>query len=308
VPLRLPKGLMVSVSGFRGRVGETLTPELVAWLTAAFGAFLRAEGHGDAVCLGRDSRTSGPMLFRAATAGLQSVGCRVIDLGMVATPTLLMAVRHHRAAGGIGVTASHNPAEWNALKLAAHDGMFLDGDASLRYRATLERDPARASWDRLGEVQEDSGATSRHLEAIFTLAVLDLARIRARGLTVALDCVHGAGGASMPTLLERLGCRVHAIGTETDGRFPRDPEPTAAHLKDLSKLVRETGADIGMAVDPDVDRLSLVDETGQPMGEDLTLAMAAAAVLPGRWSRTCRPARWWRTPPVLPGAASCAHR
>jgi phosphomannomutase len=274
---------MVSVSGFRGRVGQTLTPELVAGLAAAFGAYVRSTGHGDSVCLGRDSRTSGPMLARAASAGLQSVGCRVIDLGMVATPTLLMAVRHHGAAGGIGVTASHNPAEWNALKLAGHDGLFLDGEASARFRASLhDRDPARAPWDRLGEVVEDPGATERHLGAILALDLLDVSRLRARSVEVALDCVHGAGGAVMPALLERLGCRVHAIGTQTDGRFPRDPEPTAAHLADLGRLVRETGADLGMAVDPDVDRLSLVDETGQPMGEDMTLALAAAAVLARR--------------------------
>jgi phosphomannomutase len=270
---------MVSVSGVRGRVGETLTPELVASLAAAFGAFVRANAHGDSVCLGRDSRTSGPMLVRAAAAGLQSVGCRVIDLGMVATPALLMAVRHHGAAGGIGVTASHNPAQWNALKLVGHDGLFLDGDASVRFRKSLLEDPPRAPWDRLGEVVEDHAATERHLSAILALPQLDLASIRGRGFKVALDCVHGAGGAFMPSLLERLGCRVHAIGTETDGRFPRDPEPTAAHLGDLAKLVRQSGADIGMAVDPDVDRLSLVDEKGEPMGEDLTLAMASAAVL-----------------------------
>jgi phosphomannomutase len=202
---------------------------------------------------------------------------------MVATPTLLMAVRHHRAAGGIGVTASHNPAEWNALKLAGHDGLFLDGDASARFRAALrDLDPTRAPWDRLGELEEDGSATERHLNAILSLDLLDVGRLRARAVKVALDCVHGAGGGIMPALLERLGCRVHAIGTESDGRFPRDPEPTAAHLTDLAKLVQKTGADIGMAVDPDVDRLSLVDEKGEPMGEDLTLAMAAATVLSRR--------------------------
>ena len=130
MPLVLPDRLMVSVSGFRGRVGDGLTPELVAGLAASFGSFVRSTGHGDAVCRGRASRTSGPLLSRAAAAGLQSVGCKVIDLGMVATPTLLMAVRHHGAAGGIGVTASHNPAEWNALKLANHEGLFLDAEQS----------------------------------------------------------------------------------------------------------------------------------------------------------------------------------
>jgi phosphomannomutase len=274
---------MVSVSGFRGRVGDGLTPELVAGLAAAFGAFVSAEGHGDTVCLGRDSRTSGPMFARAAAAGLQSVGCHVIDVGMVATPTLLMAVRHHEAAGGIGVTASHNPAEWNALKLAGHEGLFLDAEQSARFRATLAaKDPVRAAWDRLGEVTEDRAATDRHLHAILSLPLLDLARVRARAFRVALDCVHGAGGAVMPRLLHSLGCAVDAIGVTTDGRFPRDPEPTAAHLADLGRLVQQTGADIGLAVDPDVDRLSLVDEKGEPLGEDLTLALAAAAVLSRR--------------------------
>jgi phosphomannomutase len=283
VSLHLPEDLMVSVSGFRGRVGEPLTPELVAGLAAAFGSFVRSEGHGDRVCLGRDSRTSGPMFVRAAAAGLQSVGCTVIDVGMVATPALLFAVRHHGAAGGIGVTASHNPAEWNALKLAGPDGMFLDEGQSRRFRATVTGGgPRRAAWDRLGDVLEDGEATARHLDAILALPLLDLRRIRDRAFRVALDCVHGAGGAVMPQLLERLGCRVEAIGIATDGRFPRDPEPTAAHLGDLGRLVRESDADIGLAVDPDVDRLSLVDERGTALGEDFTLALAAAAVLARR--------------------------
>ena len=283
MPLRLPPTLMASVSGFRGRVGEALTPELVAGLAAAFGAFAASRGHGDTVCLGRDSRTSGPMLARAVAAGLQSVGCRVIDLGVVPTPTLLLSVGHHGAAGGVAVTASHNPAEWNALKLSSHEGMFLDDETSARFRAALaESDPPRAPWDRLGGVEADDGAVRRHLDAILALPHLDLERIRARALRVALDCVHGAGGVIMPDLLEALGCRVDAIGTETDGRFPRDPEPTADHLGDLSRLVKESGADVGLAVDPDVDRLSLVDERGEPLGEDLTLALAAAAVLERR--------------------------
>ena len=280
MPLRLPADLMVSVSGIRGRVGEVLTPELVAGVAAAFGSFLLESGPGHEVCLGRDSRTSGRMLARAVSAGLESVGCRVIDLGLVPTPTLLLAVGHHGAAGGIAVTASHNPAEWNALKLASREGMFLDGEASARFQATLAAtDPPRARWDRLGEVTSDQDAVSRHLEAILALPLLEPTTIGARRLVVALDCVHGAGGVIMPALLERFGCHVHAIGTQPDGLFPRDPEPVAAHLGDLCRLVIETGADVGLAVDPDVDRLSLVDERGQPLGEDLTLALAAAAVL-----------------------------
>jgi phosphomannomutase len=271
---------MVSVSGVRGKVGDPLTPELMAGIAAALGAHLREVEGGRTVCLGRDSRVSGPMFVRAVTAGLQSVGCDVVDLGVVPTPTLLMAVRDTGAIGGIGVTASHNPAEWNALKLVSSEGIFLDADRSARFRAYLaDVDPPRAAWNELGSVRLDEGAWARHLERILALPVIDAARIRAAGLKVAVDCVHGAGGPVITELLERLGCEIVGIGMEPDGWFPRDPEPTAANLADLGDLVRKSGAAVGLAIDPDVDRLSLVDETGRPMGEDLTLALAAAAVL-----------------------------
>lgn len=280
VPLSLPPDLMVSVSGFRGRVGAPLTPELVAAVAAAFGIFLRAEGWEGPVCVGRDSRTSGPMLTRAATAGLQSIGVRVVELGVVPTPTLLLATRHHGAAGGIAITASHNPAEWNALKLVTGEGIFLDAELSRRFQDYLRtEDPPRAGWSGIGEVVEDRHAWARHLDAILALPELDVEGLGRRGFRVALDCVHGAGGVVMPDLLARLGCRVSAIGTEPDGLFPRDPEPTAANLGPLTRLVRESGAELGLAVDPDVDRLALVDESGKPVGEDLTLALAAAVVL-----------------------------
>ena len=280
MPLALPPGLMVSVSGFRGRVGHPLTPELVTGVAAGFGAFLRGEGRGDTVCVGRDSRTSGPMFQKAVEAGLQSVGTRVVDLGVVPIPTLLLATRHHGAAGGIGITASHNPAEWNALKLVTGDGIFLDTVMSARFQAYLRaQDPPRAAWDALLEVTQDPAAWPRHRDAIMALPELDRAGLAARAFHVALDCVHGAGGLVMPELLEALGCRVSAIGTEQDGRFPRDPEPTATNLGELGRLVKGSGAVIGLAVDPDVDRLSLVDERGRPVGEDLTLALASAVVL-----------------------------
>ena len=270
---------MVSVSGIRGRVGAPFTPELAAALAASFGAFMTGGSRGP-VCLGRDSRTSGPMFSRAVTAGLQSVGVDVVDLGVVPTPTLLMAVRDQGAAAGIGVTASHNPAEWNALKLVTEEGIFLDAERSAAFRRYLaERDPPRARWDRLGTVAEDAGAWPRHLERILALPCVDPEAIRARRLKVAVDCVHGAGGPVVAELLERLGCEVAGIGMEPDGRFPRDPEPTAANLADLGALVRGSGAAIGLAIDPDVDRLSLVDEGGRPLGEDLTLALAAEVVL-----------------------------
>lgn len=277
---QLPPDLMVSVSGVRGRVGEVLTPELVAGFAARFGAFLREGSDGPArVLIGRDSRTSGPMLVRAVVAGLQSVGCSVVDLGLVPTPTLLLAVEESEAIGGVGVTASHNPAEWNALKFAGAEGMFLDQARMTEFRSRLEEEPRRAAWDELGSVDSDAGAVDRHLERILDLPELDVEGLRDREIHVALDCVRGAGGVIMPRLLEALGCRVDAIGTETDGRFPRDPEPTPEHLEALGRLVRESGADIGLAVDPDVDRLAVVDERGDAIGEDLTLALAAAVVL-----------------------------
>jgi phosphomannomutase len=270
--------LMISVSGMRGHVGRDLTPELVTRHAGALGAWARDAGR-PLVVLGRDARTSGPMFAHAATAGLMAVGCDVVDLGMVPTPTTQLAVEHHHAGAGLMLSASHNPIEWNALKFIGPDGVFLDAGAGARVRAIAEAGPPWADWDGLGTVRSDTGAIARHLDLILALPWIEAARIRARGLHVALDCVRGAGGAAIPPLLERLGCRVSGIHLETDGRFPREPEPIPEHLAELGELVRRTGADIGMAVDPDVDRLALVDETGKPVGEDYTLAFAIRAVL-----------------------------
>jgi phosphomannomutase len=280
MPISLPTDLMVSVSGFRGKVGSCLTPELLASLAAGFGAFLREEGVPGPVYLGRDSRTSGEMFANAARSGLISVGCEVVDLGIVSTPTLLLAGEEGGGAGALGVTASHNPAEWNALKFAGGDGVFLDPERMGRFQTFLrDREIPRASWDRLGSVRMDSGAIDRHIDRILALPFLEVERIRARRFHVAIDCVNGAGGLMIPQLLESLGCRVDGIGLEADGRFPRDPEPTAANLRDLGALVIRTGAELGLALDPDVDRLSLVDEAGKALGEDLTLALCSAVVL-----------------------------
>jgi phosphomannomutase len=270
--------LMISVSGMRGIVGKDLTPELVARHAAALGAWASLRG-APRVVLGRDARTSGPMFARAATAGLMSVGCRVIDVGMAPTPTVQLAVEHHHAGAGLILTASHNPIEWNALKLVGPDGIFLDGESGSAVRALAEAGPARVGWEGVGEVVEDRDAIQRHLQLVLALPMIDLAAIRQRKFHVALDCVRGAGGTTMPALLEQLGCRVSSINVETDGRFPRPPEPLPENLGDLARLVRASGADIGFAVDPDVDRLALVDEQGHPIGEDYTLAFAVRAVL-----------------------------
>src|SRR5262245_51441778 len=223
----IPRDLMVSVSGVRGRVGDPLTPEIVARFASAFGAYLAevAGGRPRAV-IARDSRTSGPMFVRAATSGLQSVGVDVVDIGLAPTPSALFAVRHHRAHGGVVVTASHNPVEWNALKLASGSGMFLDADEAARMRTFIPDDAIRwASWDRLGDVTTDDSAIQRHLHAVLELPFLNIAGLSSRRFKVALDCVHGAGSRLLLPLLEALGCSIVGIGLEADGHFPREPEP-----------------------------------------------------------------------------------
>lgn len=280
--------LMISVSGMRGHVGSDLTPEVVARHAAALGAWARAAGR-PRVVLGRDSRTSGPMFTHAAASGLMSVGVDVIDVGMVPTPTVQMAVEFHEAGAGLILTASHNPIEWNALKFVGPDGIFLDADAGRRVRTLADEGPERSGWDGLGQLRQDDEAVARHFDAILDLDVIDVNAIRARRFHVALDTVRGAGGASIPLILERLGCQVSGINLATDGRFPRPPEPVPANLGELGDLVRETGADLGMAVDPDVDRLALVDERGEPIGEDYTLAFAVRAVLASAHGRVDPP-------------------
>lgn len=272
-------GLMVSVSGIRGRVGESLTPEVVATYAAAFGAWAIAQRPGRPVVVGRDSRVSGPMFHRVAVGALQSVGASVIDIGLTTTPTCQLAVEDHHAGGGLMLSASHNPIEWNALKFIGSSGMFLDASEGAAMRALTERGIPRAGWDALGAVDADSGAASRHLERVLGIPYLDIDAIRALRLHVALDCVRGAGSVIVPALLERLGCRVTAIHLEPDGRFPHAPEPVPANLGELERLVRDSGADLGIAVDPDVDRLALVSEQGRALGEDYTLALACAVVL-----------------------------
>ena len=273
------EGLMISVSGVRGRVGEALTPEVVARFAAAFGAWAAGRARTRSIVVGRDSRVSGPMFHRAVLSALQSVGCDVIDVGLTTTPTCQLAVEHHHAAGGLMISASHNPVEWNALKFIGPSGAFLEAHEGAEMRRLVDGSIPRASWDRLGAVREDRSAIERHIEQVLALPFLDVAGIRKRRFKVALDCVRGAGGRIIPPLLERLGCEVTGIHLEADGRFPRSPEPVVENLQELERLVLQSGADVGMAVDPDVDRLALISEKGKAIGEDYTLALAARVVL-----------------------------
>src|SRR5207302_1678342 len=216
--------LMVGVSGVRGIVGKDLTPDVVTRWARAFGTWVRdngkretGNGNGSAVVVGRDARAAGPAFAAAVTTGLTSVGCDVIDIGLVPTPTVQLAVEHHHAGGGIAITASHNPIEWNALKFIGSDGIFLDGPDGKRVADLVAASPGVGTREP-GNVRADPNAVERHLERVLRLPGLDA-------------------------------------------------------------LVRRSGADVGIAVDPDVDRLAIVDETGAPIGEDYTLAFAVRSVL-----------------------------
>jgi phosphomannomutase len=273
------EGLMISVSGVRGRVGEALTPEVVARFAAGFGTWAAGGAKTRAIVVGRDSRVSGPMFHRAVVAALQSVGCNVIDVGLTTTPTCQLAVEFHHAAGGLMISASHNPIEWNALKFIGPSGAFLEAHEGAVLRRVVDGTIPRASWDRLGSVTEDREAIERHIQQVLALPFVNVSGIRARRFKVALDCVRGAGGRIIPPLLDRLGCQVTAIHLEPDGRFPHPPEPVAENLHELERLVLQSAAEVGLAVDPDVDRLALVSEKGKAVGEDYTLALASRVVL-----------------------------
>jgi len=272
---------MVSASGIRGIVGESLTPDVIVRFAGAHGSLL---GPGPVV-LGRDSRPSGAWVSRAAEAALLAAGHDVVDVGIAPTPSILFAIRHHRAAGGLAVTASHNPAPWNALKLFGPGGTFLaPAQSDAVARRALEGATAWATHERVGAHRVDDEAIGRHREAILALPALHRERIASRRFRVGVDCVNGAGSVATPALLRALGCEVESIFCTPDGLFPRVPEPLPENLGALGELVRRSGAAIGFANDPDADRLAIVDERGEPIGEERTLQIAvdwALAARPG---------------------------
>jgi phosphomannomutase len=267
---------VVSVSGIRGIIGDTLMVEQVMGLSQAFGV---AVAHCERVVVGRDSRSTGPLLMQAVCAGLRAVGCDVIDLGVVPTPTVAIAVGQHKAFGGIQISASHNPSEWNALKFFNRDGRNVD-QTQLDWILECYKDPPMGyhrRWDAVGGYREDRSALDEHHRRV--MAAVDVNAIRSARPRVLLDCVNGAGSVLAPKLLTALGCEVIAIHDRLDLPFPRDPEPTADNLKHLGALVVAAGADVGFVQDPDADRLAIVDETGRYLGEEYTLVLCAAARL-----------------------------
>ncbi|MGH7492501.1 MAG: phosphoglucosamine mutase [bacterium] len=268
--------LMVSISGIRGVVGEGLTPEVVLSFAQAFGTYC----HSGRVVLGRDSRVSGPMLQSIVTAGLLATGCEVIDLGIAPTPTTQLATEHLHAAGGIILTASHNPVMWNGLKLLAGDGLFLDGEQGAQVlRLHEQKKYACKTWEGLGQASRYEKAIDDHLRAVINLPFLDVEKIRRKKFKIVADCVHGAGGVIIPKLLEQLGCVATYLNLEPHGRFPRNPEPLPENLGLLCETVKAQDADLGLAVDPDADRMALVSERGIPLGEEYTLALAVDFML-----------------------------
>jgi phosphomannomutase len=261
--------LIVSVSGIRGIVGEGLTVEAVTAFAASLGTYAKG-GH---IVLSRDGRPSGETLRHAVLAGLLASGCAVSDLGVAPTPTCGLAVRRLKAAGGIQITASHNPAPWNGLKLFGPEGAVLTAAEGKKVQALFRAGTRHwTSFDRLGSLQECRSAEDWHRERV--LELVDVPRIRARQMRAFLDANGGAGGPLGRRMLESLGCRPVCQGCYADGHFLHEPEPVAENLHAVGPLVTENAADVGFVLDPDADRLALIDEKGRYVGEELTLALA----------------------------------
>lgn len=265
----MTKKLLKSISGIRGIVGRTLTPVEVLKYSCAFGNYCK----GGKIVLGRDTRKSGKVFREAVFSGLLSTGCKVIDLGICPTPTMGMAVKGLKAKGGIMITASHNPAEWNGLKFFNSKGIFLDEKEGRRFYSSAEKRRSYSEWNKLGGTQSDESWTEKHIQRILKLSCIEVNKIKRKRFKVVLDCNNGAGSKIAPKLLKRLGCQVIELNCGLSGAFVHKPEPVPENLDLLSKKVRGARADLGFALDPDADRLAIVSEEGIPLGEEYTLAL-----------------------------------
>ncbi|MCA9732335.1 MAG: phosphoglucosamine mutase [Deferribacteres bacterium] len=263
--------LMISVSGIRGIVGDGLSPEIVTQFAQAYGTYCE----GKPVVIGWDARVSGEMVHRAFVAGLISVGCDVIDLGIAATPTVQMMTEKLDCAGGIIITASHNPIMWNGIKMLAPDGLFLDAEQGAKILEIRENKAfAFKSWDKLGKVTKYENSAAEHIEQVLALPYINPMQIRARKFKVVADCINGAGSVILPKLLGELGCECIILNGEPNGIFARTPEPVPENLTVVCQSVKQHGADLALVVDPDSDRLALISEKGEPLGEEYTIAVA----------------------------------
>jgi phosphomannomutase len=270
--------LMVSISGIRGIVGETLTPETIVKYASAFARYCGGGGT-PLVIVGRDGRCTGAFVTDLITGALRAAGANVRLLGICPTPTVQMAVEHERAAGGISVTASHNPMQWNGMKFVAPTGMFLDGEENRKFWAMAGEPGVFAPWEGIGTLTHDGSWIQRHIDAVLALPYIRPEAIRARQFRIVVDCVNAAGGLIVPPMLRALGCDVAEMNCEVSGIFRHTPEPIPENLSALSSRVKQEKADLGIAVDPDVDRLVLIMENGEPYGEEYTVATAVKFVL-----------------------------
>lgn len=265
---------ILSISGLRGVIGEGLDPDYIVRFASALGTMFE----GGRVVLSRDGRSTGHYIKQAVTSALVATGCEVVDADIAATPTCGVLVQELGAAGGVQITASHNPVEWNGLKPFGPDGSVFDAERGQKLLAILESSQFLfASWENLGSVKPIEDGFAAHQERVFRL--IDIEAIRAANFKVVLDCNRGSGAVSGPDMLRAMGCDVVVLGGTADGQFEHTPEPIEQNLTGLCQKVAETGAAIGFAQDPDADRLAIVDENGRYIGEELTLALSLDYVL-----------------------------
>ena len=281
--------LIKSISGIRGTIGGAegsgLTPADIVKFVSAYARFiLQQNPNNKSIVTGRDGRISGAMVSAIANATLQGMGVNVIDCGLSTTPSVEMAVLDHKAAGGIIFTASHNPRQWNALKLLNHKGEFLSADDGAEILRIAEAGEVEyASVDEIGTLKEDNDSITRHIQHILDMDKVDVKSIRDAGFKIVCDCVNSTGGLAVPALLKALGVQeVKELYCEVTGEFPHNPEPLPEHLIELSETVASGDFHLGITVDPDVDRLALVCEDGSMFGEELTLVAVADLYLSER--------------------------
>lgn len=280
-----PVTLIKSISGIRGTIGgkanEGLSPIAVVKFTSAYGSWLKKQHNDVKVVVGRDARISGPMMENLVIGTLEGLGIDVINIGLSTTPTVEMAVPMESAQGGIILTASHNPKQWNALKLLNDKGEFISGKDGENLLAIADSEDFNyASVDDLGKITKNDSYFDKHIQAVLEYPLVDVAAIKAAGFSVAVDAVNSSGGIVIPKLLESLGVQtVHKLYCEPNGQFPHNPEPLPENLTAIADLIITEKADVGIVVDPDVDRLAMVCEDGSMFGEEYTLVAVADYIL-----------------------------
>ncbi|MCD6161866.1 MAG: phosphoglucosamine mutase [candidate division Zixibacteria bacterium] len=269
--------LLVSISGIRGIVGDSLTSETAMQYGKAFGKYLK----GGKVIIGRDTRYHGPMVLSAVAAGLMCSGCNVVDIGVATTPAIEFTVRETQSAGGIAITASHNPIEYNALKLIGPGGTFLTETQGKKFLkcCNSKQKSKKTEKPNIGSYFNQDDWDLKHIKAILGIDIIKLASIKRKKFRVVGDCVNGTASPVAAELFNSLGCTLKLINAVPDGKFPHPPEPVPANLKQLCRAVKSFKADIGFAFDPDSDRMAMVDENGKTIGEEYTLALGMRFIL-----------------------------